>query len=235
MNGGDHDGYTNPEAVVIEKTQYRDRWNELVIRWGPVEYLVMAAYCVRRSPASVVTSQRYLRNYCKHDSARLWSYNSQSFSDAGFYPTHPLAIDHHTARARSKYKDKASLASLVLNLVISRHLTSHHRQAALTILESTKEFSHISTTEWARVSTIEEAVSIFERTVPSAGILHPLRILNKLDILPQSEHCRISHLLNDTNIVDDIREMYNQPIANTFKSCNKKNAQATHKAIVYLD
>lgn len=49
MNGGDHDGYTNPEAVVIEKTQYRDRWNELVIRWGPVEYLVMAAYCGQRS------------------------------------------------------------------------------------------------------------------------------------------------------------------------------------------
>lgn len=171
---------------------------------------------------SVITSQRHLRNYCKVDSAHLWSYSSQSFSIAGFCPTHPLAIDHHPAKTRAKYKDKASLASLALNVVVSRHLTSDHRHTALTILEITKEFKHISTADWASVSTIGNALSIFERTVPNAGILHPLRILNQLDILPQSEHCRISHLLNNAKIREDIRTMYSQSIAPAIKSCNQK-------------
>lgn len=83
------------------------------------KYEVLVPY----EPVKAVSSVRFLRNYTKKVAGKPWSFGSKRFSREGFQPCHPLAVDRHTLRMNARSKDKASLASLVLDIVIARKYT----------------------------------------------------------------------------------------------------------------
>ena len=55
------------------------------------------------------------------------------------------------------YKDKVSLASLIINIIVSKVYTVDDRAKCLNILQNTRSFLSIPKQDWMKISSIRDA------------------------------------------------------------------------------
>lgn len=67
----------------------------------------------------------------------------------------------------SRFKDKASLASLILHIVVKRECICEDRQKCLDLLTQTKEFVEVSGGTLAKISTIDHALDMLREVDPN--------------------------------------------------------------------
>ncbi|KAI9322795.1 hypothetical protein BX666DRAFT_659699 [Dichotomocladium elegans] len=183
-------------------------------------------------PAETVASIRFLRTYTKKAAYFLWSFNSKRFANQQYAPTHPLTLDRHSTRIKANKKDKSSLASLVIRIIVARKFTLGDRERAFELLEHTRVFSKVASTTWRSKKSIGDALDTLEFATPKSGLLLPLRLLAELDVLEAgATEVGISALYNK-KLRDNLLKMYSTCIAPIMKKCNASTIEKYHKVNV---
>lgn len=181
------------------------------------------ATCVPVIPVKHGRSTRLLRDYTKIHASKLWSFESWRFTiSSTFRVCHPLAYEAHFTQLRTKETTAGHLCSLLLRVLASRIYTRQDRQKALDFLAMSKDVQDsIKTGCPASLSTIEKLI---EKSKPKSTLLHPLRLLVKIDAtLRKNDQKNITVLLPSLRLA--ALKVYNGTYARMITTANKKTLQ----------
>ncbi|KAL1928322.1 hypothetical protein VTP01DRAFT_2678 [Rhizomucor pusillus] len=153
---------------------------------------------IRLLPPEVISSVRFLRNYCKSAASKTWSFESKRFAAQGFRACHPLAVDRSQARKTLRYKDKANLASYILQLVIEKTYTCQSRQKCLSILAKSLDLSHLKAEQWTNITTMDDALKMLPK---KSTFIQPLNLINRIDKQLSNGTGRYEFLYNGTRFL----------------------------------
>ena len=161
-----------------------------------------------------------LRGFTKTSARKQWAFGSQRYIKNGFEATHALELDAHSSRSNMGHKDRGSLASLLLNIIVSTVYTLHDRQKCFELLERTTAFASIPNQTWSSVITISDAYRLFEIYCSASNLLAPLKIIRQFDdLIPVNlQSVRITSLYNE--IRSDALSIYNTYLYKVVKKCN---------------
>lgn len=181
---------------------------------------------IRLVPPEVISSVRFLRNYCKSAASKTWSFESKRFATQGFRACHPLAVDRSQARKNLRYKDKASLASYILQLVIEKTYTCQSRQKCLSILAKSLDLSHLKAEQWTNITTIGDALKMLPE---KSTFIQPLNLINRIYKQLSNGPVDMNSFIMGQDFSKELLEIYKRCIYPTMRTCNA-NAIRSFKA-----
>ncbi|CAO3649696.1 unnamed protein product [Cunninghamella blakesleeana] len=176
-----------PKVILNEKNELRNSWKELIIQWGPIQFLCVGGFFGSNMdskvtpflgsaissksklqndtftiwtplfPSAYQCSPRFLRDYSRKHASLPWSFASIDYPFSNITPCHPLYYDNHFSRVNSK-PNITSICSLILKCICLSEITNQDLQIIKNTLFQIHAFSnHIENLQQAN-SNIFNAV-----------------------------------------------------------------------------
>ncbi|KAG2215689.1 hypothetical protein INT45_008277 [Circinella minor] len=245
--------FSLPTVRILNPSEGRATWKELVINYGSMEILITAAVCgslvgrkrcvylgpsvpesalnligkdtfticVPLDNAPYISSIRLLRDYTRLTANKRWSFSSEEFSKTGFSLCHPIAMDKHTTRLNMIKPDAASIASILVSIVVRRYYSKVDQQLLLHKLLKTNEISNALTEHSSSTATTIEQVSNlkYDKTRPLGRIIKILLLIDQR--LGDNDSVILADLLCDKEFSLSVVNIYKSIIAPAMKKAHK--------------